>query len=465
MTDERPADRPKRRWLWWPVAAAVVAFAVAAWRVWPEGPTPGSGRANLIMISIDTLRADHLGCYGYSRPTSPAIDRLAEQGVRFKTVIAQSPWTLPSHVSMLTGLYPHRHGVTTSRHKLSGEVPTLARALAGAGYVTGAYINSHWLTKEYGLDSGFDHFERVSEWDGAKLVNRGPEITDKAIQWIKDNETKPFFLFVHYFDVHSDYQPDDAYRKAFVDPTYSGNIDGSTGQLLQVRKGLYALTDSDVKHLVDLYDAEIRQLDEQIGRFMRFLEQRGRAKDTYVILTADHGEEFMEHGGVLHARTMYEEVVAVPLLFRGPGIPAGVVVPTLTQVVDIAPTALALLGVTCDFATDGTDLRNNWISPDRVNTDRIAYAAADRQNTRPDIKRMLRTPRHKLIYNRHSGVRELYDLQKDPGERQNLAITEPEAADTLMQLMRKLMAGGREAEHIAPPTTQTIEQLKGLGYL
>jgi len=447
------------------VVLAVGGTAVAAWRLWPEGPTPGSGRPNLILISIDTLRADHLGCYGYGRPTSPAIDALADQGVRFERVMAQSPWTLPSHVSLVTGLYPHRNGVTTTRNKVDAGVPTLGGLLARAGYVSGALTNSEWLTRRQGFDAGFSHFEYVSEFIGYNITNVGAEITDKAIRWIKENEHQPFFLLVHYYDVHSDYEPEEPYRGMFVDPAYSGDINGRTPQLVQVRRGTRRIADDEVEHLVNLYDGEIRQLDDQIGRLLQFLERRGRARDTYVVLVSDHGEEFMEHGGILHGMTMYEEVIAVPLILRGPGIPAGVTVSTLTQVVDVVPTALGLLGVECDHTLDGIDLRDHWIPGGQAPRDRVAFAEADWRNAEPDIKRMVRTPRYKLIYDRHSHVRKLYDLQDDPGEKHNVAAKQQEVTNGLMRLLRAFQSGGREGQRVEPPSEETKKRLESVGYL
>jgi arylsulfatase A-like enzyme len=456
----------RKRRLAYVIAAVILGSAgVAAWTFLPERPTPGSGKKNLIIISIDTLRVDHLGCYGYPRSVSPAVDALASQGVRFQRAAAQSPWTLPSHVSLLTGLYPHRHGVTTSQSKLAGSVPTLAGILAQHGYVTGALTSSEWLTERQGFNSGFRKLEYFPEISGSKLVNTGKPVTDRALRWIRENDAHPFFLFIHYYDVHSDYAPDEPYRSMFVDPRYGGLVDGSTAQLLQVRKGARHLNKEDVKRLVDLYDGEIRQLDDQIRRLLDFLDRRGRSGDTYVVFTADHGEEFMEHGSVLHGRTMFEEVIAVPLIVRGPGVPSGVSVPSLVQLIDVVPTVMTLLGIPPGVDLDGINLQAYWRSGSQPPDDRFVFAEADWQNAQPDIKRMVRNARYKLVFDRLSQARLLYDLKEDPGEHRDIAANHRELAEAMMRMLRTFMSGGREGERVGPPSEETRKRLESLGYL
>jgi arylsulfatase A-like enzyme len=463
-----PVSRaPRRRAV--PIIICVILLAAGAaalvWWFAPDYPTTGSGRTNLILISVDTLRADHLACYGYPRQTSPTIDSLARQGTRFHTVAAQAPWTLPSHVSMVTGLYPHRHGVTTTEGRLAEKVPTLATLLAREGFATGALTNSEWLTERQRFNSGFHTFEYISEWSGKKLRNCAPEITDKAIRWIRKNDQRPFFLFVHYYDVHSDYQPDEAYRRMFVDPSYRGLINGSTSQLLQVRRGTRRLTPDAVRHVIDLYDGEIRQLDDQIARLLRFLDRRGRSGDTCVVFTADHGEEFLEHGSVLHGRTLFDEVIAVPLIIRGPNVPAANTVTDLVQLVDLVPTALGLLGLQPASDLDGHDLRTTWTGANPQAGTRLAFAEADWQNAEPDIKRMVRSPRFKLVYDRLSGARQLYDLQTDPRETRDVITGHADVAYAMIKALATFTATTRPVERAAPLPQETIERLKSLGYL
>jgi len=256
---------------------------------------------NLILISIDTLRADHLGCYGYDRPTSPAIDAMAEAGVVFDDASATSPWTLPSHGSLLTGLYPRRHGAFLSDRALGDGVVHLAAWLKKHGFRTAGVVNSLWLDK-HGLREGFDDFVYVPE---EVSVRRPSRVIELALRHLRQFDREaPFFLFLHFYDVHSDYRSLREYEEMFVGD-YGGHADGSTVQLLAFLRGEAELGEDDIRHLRDLYDAGIRQLDGQLARLFRNVRSLGLLDETLIVITSDHGEEFLERGGVLHGRTHY----------------------------------------------------------------------------------------------------------------------------------------------------------------
>jgi arylsulfatase A-like enzyme len=310
------------------LAAAVAAGVLACGDAGGSGPRP----TNLVLISLDTLRADHLGCYGRAGNPSPAIDSLAAAGVRFADASATSPWTLPSHVSMLTGLYPGSHGVRQHSHRLGHERVTLAESLAEQGFQRFAVVNSLNFGRRYGVLQGFDpdaihYVPEVIDIAGSELiVNSAPRVVEKAYEFLDGRDPeRPFFLFLHFYDAHTDFTPKRSYRRRFTTP-YEGAVTGSTEQLLRVRRTGGKLSDADIRHLTELYDAEIRQLDDVLAGFFAELELRGRREDTLVVLTSDHGEEFQEHGGLLHGHTQYQELLAVPLILRGPGIPPGRVV-------------------------------------------------------------------------------------------------------------------------------------------
>jgi len=434
------------------------------------GCSRDAGRArNVILVSLDTLRADRLSCYGYERETSPFLDGFAESGTLFETTVAQSPWTLPSHATMLTGRFPHRNGVVSEARTLAPEVPTLATVLCDQGMITGAIVNSHWLSKEQGLMNGFLTYTSFKTLEG----NKGKSITDRAIAWLDRYSAKPFFLFVHYYDVHSSYEPEPAYRDLFTGK-YGGLADGSTLQLINVRGGALEYNAEDIAHVSDLYDAEIRQLDDQIARLFAHISELGLDENTCVVITADHGEEFMEHGNVLHGRTMYGEVLDVPLIMRGPGIPTGKRVKEIAMLADIMPTVLGRLGlgggksgadlVSLDgVGLDGIDLIAA-MAADSPAEQRLGFAESDWQNERPDIKRMVRSDRFKLCYNWFTGERELYDLENDPNEQRNIINENPGLADELMKRLEELMTGRRKGGVTEPRSQEDIEQLKKLGY-
>lgn len=421
---------------------------------------------NVLLISIDTLRPDRLGCYGHDRPTSPALDAFAARGVRFGDASTTSPWTLPSHASLLTGRYPSRHGVMDQVHRLPEDATTLAGLLAARGYATRAVVNSFYLSTRFGLDRGFQDYDYVSEWaepgeGGRRTVNAGGEITDRGIGWLAEERDRPFLLFLHYYDVHSDFSPRAEFRAELVRP-YRGTLDGTTAQLIQLRRSGTALRPNDVRHLFDLYDAEIRQLDVELGRLFAFLDETGLAENTVVVVTSDHGEEFQEHGSLLHGRTQYQELVAVPLLVRGPGVPAGIVVDDPVSIVDIAPTILGLVGARFDGA-DGHDLaglmRGDGRSPGRE-----LFSEADHNNAEPDMLQMIRVDGDKLVYDRLAQRARLFDLRLDPGEAQDLAETRPDRAVELLERLHRFRAGAVHPEEIAPLGEEELERLRALGY-
>jgi arylsulfatase A-like enzyme len=423
---------------------------------------------NVILVSIDTLRADHLGCYGYARPTSPALDRLAGEGVAFTDVSAPSPWTRPSHASLLTGLYPSRHGVKTADHGLNDRVATLAERFAAAGYATKAIVNSEHLGKRFGLQRGFEDFDYVSEWSRwppwrRRIVDSAEVITDRALRLLGDAGDRPFFLFLHYYDPHSDYDPHPRYRRLFVGP-YAGPLDGGTEQLLEIQGTKRPLDGEDRDHLVDLYDAEIRQLDAEVGRLLDFVGESGLAPTTIVALTSDHGEEFLDHGSVLHGHTLYQELLAVPLIVRGPGIPAGLRVSTVASLVDVAPTLLSLAAAPIPSGIDGVDLSRQWSTPSAVPPERAVFAEADSKNAEPDVLRMVRRGRWKLLYDLLRRTSEIFDLVTDPRERVDRAQAEAEVAGDLSSELEQFMDGARAvAEPVAIPA-DVRERLRSLGY-
>ena len=420
-------------------------LALAASVLWlAAGPSFAERDAprHFVLISIDTLRADHVGAYGHDRPTTPAIDALAATGVRFETALAPSPWTKPSHASMFTGRYPSRHGATTMDAAIAEQVPTLAERLRAAGFRTSARVNATWLTSD-GLERGFDDFGATPYIQGRA---DGSRMGDTALAWIEKTDfSRRQFLFLHWMDVHSDYVARRPYRDRFLRPAPGTDrskgalANGTTRQLYEHLRGERTLRDADARRLSDLYDAGLRQVDDEIGRVVAALASRGRLDDTLIVLTSDHGEEFLEHGGVLHGYTQFDEVLHVPLIWRTPGVDARVVTAPVS-LVDLAPTAYALLGVDPPAGMDGENLVPGWERPVAADAERLLFAEAD--TVFPPRKpgeattgpwRALVSGSFKLYVHARSGRFRLFDRKKDPAERIDAARREPATTKKLVQ--------------------------------
>jgi arylsulfatase A-like enzyme len=376
-----------------------------------DRPAP-PGTPNLLLISVDTLRSDHLGCYGYDRPTSPNIDALARRGVVFDNMVSTSSWTLPVHGSMLTGRYPEFHGLREDGVRLAPEIPTVAELLRGRGYHTFGVVSHVYVSSAFGLDRGFDAYDDAQALEGINLpaeplVDRFLELADRA-------PAGPFFGFLHLFDPHWDYTPPPPFDSRFTDPSYDGPIDGtypSMGPFLQPGA---PMPEADLRQLVGYYDGEIAYLDHQLGRLMEGLDARGLLDDTIVLFTADHGEEFKEHGQLGHAKTLYGEQLRVPLIIAGdPRFPAGTRCGDLLSVTDLAPTLLELAGGAGDEGFQGRSIVGGGADPDRV-----VFA----ESIRFGIElRAARRVSEKLIHYLQGDLRRYFDLAADPGEQRPLA--------------------------------------------
>ena len=456
----------------------LAAFALAAVSCVRE--TLHGARPDIILVSIDSLRPDHLGSYGYARDTSPTLDALAAAGARFTTATSSTSWTLPAHAALFTGLHDATHGLSSDGLRLADEHVTLAEALRDAGWRTAGFFGGPYLHPAFGLAQGFDFYQscmtrladdvpegelRAQALGGATAHAdvTGPRLLEEVERWLATLDEAPFFLFLHLWDVHYDYIPPPGYAERF-DPDYTGRLTG-VGMFHDpaVRAGM---DPRDLAHLVALYDGEIRYTDEVLGRVLDGLDRRGRLANALVVVTADHGEEFFEHGGKAHRRSLFEEVVRVPLVVRWPGrIEAGRVIEAPVRLVDVMPTLLALAGASLPVAVQGRDLgpllRGEELPPEP--------ALLDLRFHRRHL-RALRTAERKLV----SDVRGrslLFDLVRDPREAHPLRARDA-VAQARRELDRTLEAARGFRDGLAsrgalriPLDPAMRERLEALGYL
>lgn len=362
---------------------------------------------HVLLISIDTLRSDHLGCYGYPRATSPHIDELSKRGTLFENACSTASWTLPSHASLMTGTYPARHGVRDDGNRLRPDLPTLAERLQELGYWTCGAVSGVYVTRTFGFERGFERFDEALARD-SRQKNVATGIVDRLLEQIDARPAgAPFFAFAHVFDPHFDYRPPSPYRERFVDPAYDGELDGTLGSMAPYLDA-GPMREADRQHLIDLYDGEIAYVDAEIGRLLAALEEREVLADTVVVVTADHGEEFKEHGALGHAKTLYNEQLAIPLIIAGtPRFPPGQRHAAPVSLVDVAPTILALVRGGAADGFDGVPLD----AP--VDPARAVFADGIRLG---DDLRAARLGIYKAIEEVAGERRSFFDLGRDPGE-------------------------------------------------
>lgn len=425
-----------------------------------------AARHNVILISIDTLRADHVGAYGYLLPTTPEIDALARDSLRLSSCVAHAPMTLASHASILTSLLPRHHGASIARTtRLADGATTLAEVLDSHGYATASFNGGVQLDAAYGLDRGFDVYESAKPSDAKPETLAGDEDrlrhgVERTIEWLSETPS-PFFVFLHSYEIHHPYTPD-AETLALFDSDYAGPLpDHISVELLErINAGEQTLSEADLAHVVHTYDAELRSADAAVGRLVAYLKRTDRYDDTLIVLTSDHGEEFGDHGQVgWHAHTLYDELLLVPLIIKFPGSQlAGVVDAAQARGIDVAPTVLAALGIDAPEGFAGRDLAAAKAAGDAV---RPAISMHDVPGDAPLFA--VRAGRWKL---RRVGAEKLFDLVADPSEQTNVANRFPQRAAELRRQGFRLLEEREKPEDVAAVLrTETEQQLRELGYL
>jgi len=413
--------------------------------------------ANLILISIDTLRADRVGCYGYSRDTSPFLDSLAKRGAVFENFVAECSWTLPSHVTMFSGIHPATHGVNQPRSKIRRDTRLLAEVLQAAGYRTIGLAAGGFLLKPHGFGRGFETYlsrrKSLAEiLDDARARLDGLERGDR------------YFLFLHTYDVHCPYAPSEEYSREFV--TEDAEFVETKDRCWDADTSLDAmsLTEGQVRYLSDRYDASIREADQVLGEFLAFLESRGDLRRTLIVVTSDHGEEFREHGSIGHKGTLYREALMVPLVMAGPKIrPMRVDAPV--GLVDLMPTVLDLLGIPIPEGVEGASLLP--LLEGKVGAIDGGEARVSEIEWPFPLKSVMTRERH-LIADPTSGTRQLYAVGEDPSETIDLAASRLSEADELFAVLDEHASRSRPTvaeDAPVPLTAEQVEELRQLGYV
>ena len=444
------------------VAGLALGLALLGWGSAGCGPRSDELPPNLLLISIDTLRADHLGAYGRERNPSPNIDALARDGLLFERAYSQSPKTAPSHMSILTGVVPDVHGVENwenelPNRRLSDEIPTLATLLSEVGYHTAAFTGGGHVVAKLGFDQGFQEFREDTDIRTA---------FGRAAATMEGLSKQPFFVFVHTYEVHDPYAPPKKYQEMYVDPRYAGEIISLPSELMARSRDWQARVQTfwrsvdrksaaDLHRLRDLYDAGIRYADRFVGELLKRLEETGAADRTIVILLSDHGEEFMEHGHFRH-RNIYQELLHVPLIVRIPGQEGeafrGRRIDGLVRLIDILPTILGLMDLPVPEHVQGEDLLQSIPVDAPVEMERAVYSLWPRKQVSS-----LRKGRFKLIQRSGQPLPqrwELYDLDADPGETRNLRN---DGADEHDRVFRELRSGLEALQDAARSYRDTLE--------
>ncbi len=442
--------RPKRTQLSLWISVLALAYGCAQE---PEpDPQPAGAAANVLLISIDTLRADHLGCYGYDRPTSPGLDELCRDSAVFEQAMAHAPSTVHSHASILTSLLPHHHNASWgAKTALSPEALTLAEVLGEAGYATAAFTGGGQMDRVFGLDQGFDLYQQPGHERFAGTVG-------EAVEWLEQEPREPFFLFLHTYETHHPYEPEAEYLEAF-DTGYSGDLPDaiSVDFLRALNRKEFEVDEADVQHIVNTYDGEIRSMDHALGGLMAYLKEQGLYENTLIVFTSDHGEEFGEHGRIgWHSHSLYDELLHVPLVVKFPGdVHSGVRSPVQVRGIDIAPTILASLGIGVPDEFAGTDLAgvlagSSPVLPAISRRDRPARRTFD----------SIRVPGWKLYQG------QLFDLNDDPEELWDTAFSNPTKVRELEEFLESELAAreGFDSPRLMP-TDKTLEELRKLGYI
>lgn len=431
-------------------------------------------KPNIVIVTIDTLRADHLGCYGYKRPTSPRIDEIASRSIVFEKALCQTPQTLPSHTSIFTGMHPRTHKSITHESVVNDNLTTLAEILKRNGYKTAAFVSSHVLDRRLNLDQGLDLYWEIhkNKEIEERRFGQAQEIdftTEAVLDWLRNNRKQPFMLWVHWFHPHRPYNPPPRYIDLFAGEYDRPNITDSDF-LTKVWREKVDLSDYDVGYIIGCYDGEVAFSDKQVGRLIDEISSLHLSDKTIIVLTSDHGEILYEHEHYFgHDIALYEQCLWVPLIITGPGLLSQAKrIPDLVETIDIMPTLLDLAGIGKPKGIDGRSLLP--LIEDRSMPQAEYFFSETFPFPEKGLPRhAVRTVRHKLIWRETQGeiVKELYDLTEDPNEEINKFSIEHAVAAHLDSVLAAWISKGglRPAPIPSAIDAGRYKILKSLGYL
>ena len=432
---------------------------------------------NVLIVVIDALRPDHLGCYGYARPTSPSLDALARRGVLFADAVSPSTYTRAAVPSIFTSIHPAAHGVFSQGKQvevLSDEYATLAETLKARGYRTAAFMPNPSLHRTFNFGQGFDLYDDdfpIRKGPPHEVYETARKINERALRWLRGDPEKPFFAYLHYRDVHGPYVPPPPYDRMFP----------SSGAGRQLTKAEYRAQPLDIRHprryrdlgsYINQYDGGIRYTDDRIEELLDTLKKEGFLDDTVLFITADHGESFLEHGKWTHGTDVYEEQTRVPLLLVLPeDRHAGRRIEAPVQTVDIYPTVLSLLGAEIPAELQGRSLFDAIEGKADPHRPVFSEARVPRNKRPAGWGQMVavRADGWKLIYNRTKRRAELYHLAVDPAEKNDLIAREPDQARKLVRLLRSFDQENAKRSHWRKGQEglpeDVVEELRSLGYV
>ena len=418
----------------------------------PKGP-------NVLFIIVDALRADHVSCYGYSRNTTPSIDGLSSHSILFKNAISAAPWTTPSIGSMFTSQYPAVLGFRGEPVVIDEAFLTITEIFKENNYATKGIVSHTFVSSSLGFDQGFDSYDEENAKGHGHVSS--PSVTEKAISFLNRHKNRKFFLFLHYFDPHCDYVLHEDYDYY---PDYDGPL-YSSQPIRELREKAPYMRANDIEYLKALYDSEIRFTDEYIGKLLDELKELELYDNTLIVFTADHGEEFLERGDywIGHTKKLYQEQIHVPLIMKLPGHIKQEIRYEYLGLIDLMPTIVDYAGlwIPSEYGCEGQTIDMNYI-------EELGNRTIFSQTRRWANLRSATRKGWKLIYNPYTRSRQLFDLEKDPAESENLAAKNNGALQEMEVTLQKWNSQMKSRRTEAEQPTFAEEQkkhLRSLGYL
>ena len=419
---------------------------------------------NIILLSVDTLASRYISSYG-SNTQTPTIDNLAKNGVRFSRTYSVAPWTKPAFTSIFSGVYPQTHSIKRLESKIPDNIPLLAEIMKTSKRQTAAVVSHTLLAPKAGFARGFDFYKNVNPENPHKAIV-AEKVTNTAIDWLNKRDKKQsLFMFLHYFDPHYNYNHHPSVSKT---DSYKGALKPGT-DIRELHAKMFSFSSTDSQYLRDLYAEEVAYTDAQIARLLDYLKQEGLLDNSLIVFVADHGEEIMERNWIGHTRNLYNDLISVPFIIHLPQYIAPKVIDVPVSQVDILPTILDITKIKSKIPLNGISLLPALLNKAELPADRPVYSDVDFQSGR-HVKDAFKTSvvrnDYKLIHNREDNSFELYDVVKDPEEKQNIAKDNP----TIIKELTDLLLGYEKSEIVTPSqdlsiTPKEVKQLQSLGYM